>query len=111
MMMRAVIPAPPMKLQPTTTMKTKLRILAAATVLILLPSCAADYSSATINDNRGRNLTSYGQLQQNRIQRANEGEESFHQRNLRYNQRDEILHPLKTVHEGAALIRGIGIGF
>jgi hypothetical protein len=89
-------------------MKTT-RILAVSTAAILLASCATDYSSASVNDRRGRQLTSYGQLGQNRIQRANEGEESYHQRNLRYNQRDEILHPLKTVNEGAALLRGIGL--
>lgn len=92
-------------------MKTKHIITVTAAIALLFPSCAADYSSASVNDRRGRQLTSYSQVRQNDLQRYNEGSESNHQRNMRYNQRDEILHPLKTINEAASLARGIGFRF
>lgn len=95
----------------TETMKTKHIITVTSAIALLLSSCAADYSSTSVNDRRGRQLTSYGQVRQNDLQRYNEGSESNHQRNMRYNQRDEMLHPLKTINEAASLARGIGFNF
>lgn len=87
-------------------------IIAPALLAMVLSSCVADSSSAAVNGRRSQsgNLTSYSQLNQNRIQRANEGEESDHAANLRYNKRDEVLSPLKTANEGLGLMNGIRYG-
>jgi hypothetical protein len=92
-------------------MKTTL-FIAPAFLAILLSSCVADSSSAAVNGRRNQagNITSNSQLNQNRIQRANEGEESDHAANLRYNKRDEVLSPLKTANEGLGLLNGIRYG-
>lgn len=92
-------------------MKTTL-LIAPAFFAILLSSCVADSSSAGVNGRRSQagNITSNSQLNQNRIQRANEGEESDHAANLRYNKRDEVLSPLKTANEGLGLLNGIRSG-
>lgn len=92
-------------------MKTT-HVLAISLAAILLPSCVADNSSAGINGRRSQpgNITSYAQLNQNRIQRANEGEESDHGVRMRQNQRDETLSPLKTANEGLGLLNGIKMG-
>lgn len=87
-------------------------LLATTLVALLLPSCVADNTSAGVNGRRSQsgNLTSYSQLNQNRVQRANEGEESDHGVKMRYNQRDEVLSPLKTANEGLGLLNGIKYG-
>ncbi len=101
-------------------MKTKLALLAIASAA-LLSSCvqpvrggyATGQRSASINEGRSdpRAITSEARLTQNRRQRANEREESYHERELRNNDRDEMLSPLKTANEAMGLVRGIGFGF
>jgi hypothetical protein len=73
---------------------------------------ATGQRSASINEGRSdpRAITSEARLSQNRRQRTNEIEESRHERELRYNDRDEMLSPLKTANEAMGLIRGIGFG-
>ncbi len=92
-------------------MKTTI-LLVPAFFTTFLTSCVTDSSSAAVNNRRSQasNITSESQLHQNRIQRANEGEESDHEANLRYNKRDEALSPLKTANEGLGLLNGIRYG-
>ena len=102
-------------------MKTKLPLLLTFAAALTLCSCvqptrggyATGERSASINEGRSnpRAITSAARLNQNRTQRANEREESYHERELRSNDRDEMLSPLKTASEAMGLIRGIGIGF
>ena len=95
--------------------------IALSLLVVTLASCVqpqmAGYApgqrSRAINEGRSdsRAITSDARLHQNRNQRANELEESRAQREMRYNDRDEALSPLKTAREAAGLIRGIGLGF
>lgn len=100
-------------------MKLQLLLLV-VTAALTLSNCvqptrggyATGQRSASINEGRSdpRAITSAARLNQNRTQRDNEIEESRHERELRYNDRDEMLSPLKTANEAMGLIRGIGFG-
>jgi hypothetical protein len=102
-------------------MKTASRLLLAFLLITLGTQCvqptmggyAIGQRSRAINEGRSdsRAITSEARLSQNRRQRANELEESRAQREMRANDRDEALGPLKTVREAASLVRGIGFGF